>query len=418
MVKTMKKRNGIYYARIRFNPHERMTERSLKTRDKEIAQKRLNELARQMERETEGLATPTKMKQAAQLPLGKHLRHYLVAREAEWTSEKHAQASRDRLKKLIRECNWNKLSDIDSFSFTQWRSKQTLTPKTLNEYLSVLNQFMEWLFENGFIETNEIAKIKRIKARGRVSFTRRAFTIEEIIRLLNTVKNKPNRNAVYLAAIYTGLRRAELESLEWGDVMINSNPPHLAVRASTTKNGKNAHIPLHPEVINALIEIKPKNPKLNKPVFRVPSIEIFKGDLKRAGIEYVDERGARADFHALRKTFGTFMHVAGVSPRTAQELMRHSDIKLTTQIYTDANLLPTADAINRLPYMNFAPHTAPTNGAKWDKVSPSLSQTKEGWNPLSGNNNGALGMLSPEMTQGENGAGGGTRTHTDFSAGF
>ena len=158
MVKTLKKRNGTYYARIRFKSTDRMTEKSLKTKDKEIAQKRLNDLARQMEREAEGLVTPTKMIQAAQLPLGLHLRNYLAAREAEWTSEKHAQASRDRLKKLFRECSWKKLGDIDSFSFTEWRSRQTLSPKTRNEYLSVLNQFTQRLVDNGFMEHNPFAK--------------------------------------------------------------------------------------------------------------------------------------------------------------------------------------------------------------------------------------------------------------------
>ena len=39
MVKTLKKRNDIYYARIRLNPTDRMIEKTLKTRDKEIAQK-------------------------------------------------------------------------------------------------------------------------------------------------------------------------------------------------------------------------------------------------------------------------------------------------------------------------------------------------------------------------------------------
>jgi hypothetical protein len=39
---------------------------------------------------------------------------------------------------------------------------------------------------------------------------------------------------------------------------------------------------------------------------------------------------------------------AGVSPRVAMELMRHSDMRLTTKTYTDAMSLPTFDELNKI----------------------------------------------------------------------
>lgn|GEM_PF-1675385 len=39
----------------------------------------------------------------------------------------------------------------------------------------------------------------------------------------------------------------------------------------------------------------------------------------------------------------------GVNSRTAMELMRHSDRKLTDKIYTDSNLLPIGEVIRKLP---------------------------------------------------------------------
>jgi integrase len=71
--------------------------------------------------------------------------------------------------------------------------------------------------------------------------------------------------------------------------------------------------------------------------------------LKRAGITYVDASGRFADFHALRKTFGANLLKSNVAPRVAMELMRHSDMRLTAKIYTDAMQLPTAAAIQSLP---------------------------------------------------------------------
>jgi Phage integrase family len=56
-------------------------------------------------------------------------------------------------------------------------------------------------------------------------------------------------------------------------------------------------------------------------------------------------KGERADFHALRKTYGTMLTLSGVGQRTVMELMRHSDFRLTTKTYTDANMLPVSDAM-------------------------------------------------------------------------
>ncbi|MGB7767232.1 MAG: tyrosine-type recombinase/integrase [Verrucomicrobiia bacterium] len=82
---------------------------------------------------------------------------------------------------------------------------------------------------------------------------------------------------------------------------------------------------------------------------RFPRIERFKRDMAKANIPYRDALGRYADFHALRKTFGTNLAKAGVPRRTAMSLMRHSDGKLTDKIYTDVNLLGIETGIELLP---------------------------------------------------------------------
>jgi integrase len=72
-------------------------------------------------------------------------------------------------------------------------------------------------------------------------------------------------------------------------------------------------------------------------------------DLKKADIPYQDEMGRYADFHSVSYTWGTYLQRNGVNSRTAMELMRHSDRKLTDKIYTDSNLLPTGEVIRNLP---------------------------------------------------------------------
>jgi hypothetical protein len=45
----------------------------------------------------------------------------------------------------------------------------------------------------------------------------------------------------------------------------------------------------------------------------------------------------------------THLGLRGVDPQTRQEMMRHSDIRLTLDVYTDKPMLPVAQAIEKLP---------------------------------------------------------------------
>jgi integrase len=81
----------------------------------------------------------------------------------------------------------------------------------------------------------------------------------------------------------------------------------------------------------------------------VPKMETMRRDLARAGIVYQDEQGRRVDLHALRVTFNTNLVLSGAHPRVAQELMRHSDVRLTMKFHTDASKLPIREALAALP---------------------------------------------------------------------
>jgi integrase len=105
---------------------------------------------------------------------------------------------------------------------------------------------------------------------------------------------------------------------------------------------------------------------------RMPSMYLLKAHLRAAGIPYIDDQGRQADFHALRHTFATNLSLAGVAPRLAMELMRHSDLRLTMKNYTDASCLPTAAAIDSLP--SFNARCSQLCSQKMFPDSPGLSQ--------------------------------------------
>ena len=66
-------------------------------------------------------------------------------------------------------------------------------------------------------------------------------------------------------------------------------------------------------------------------------------------LAYCDENGLYADFHANRHTFISNLAKAGVSPKVAQTMARHSDIHLTMNVYSHVEMEDQAKAIRELP---------------------------------------------------------------------
>jgi integrase/recombinase XerD len=64
---------------------------------------------------------------------------------------------------------------------------------------------------------------------------------------------------------------------------------------------------------------------------------------------YKNEAGLFADFQAKRHTFITNLARGGVAPKVAQTLARHSDTRLTMNVYTHTDLSEKAEAVSRLP---------------------------------------------------------------------
>ena len=66
-------------------------------------------------------------------------------------------------------------------------------------------------------------------------------------------------------------------------------------------------------------------------------------------LAYRNHAGLYADFHSCRHLFITNLERAGIRPKVAQTLARHSDIRLTLDVYTHAELADQTVAIGALP---------------------------------------------------------------------
>jgi len=171
------------------------------------------------------------------------------------------------------------------------------------------------------------------------------------------------RSLVYKTMILTGLRRGELASLTIGSLVLDGPSPYASLAAADEKNGQGSLIALRTDLVSdlrhwvseckAAYDGRPEEFG-TQPLFAVPAslLRALNCDLRAAGIPKVDERGRTVDLHAMRMTFATMLSKGGVAPRTAQELMRHSDIRLTMQTYTDTKLFDVAGALDVLPELS------------------------------------------------------------------
>ncbi len=343
-----------YYARIRLDGEYAVRTVCLNTSDKMVAEKKLADIVRDEERERAGIIAPKLERTSAQRALSEHIEEHVKDLVAMGRSPEHIRHVRTRLLSLATACGWHLPGDVSADTFVTWRSGQkSIGPKTCNDYLNSFIAFFNWMKRQGRVEVNPLENVIKADIRGHQQ-RRRAFTDEEFKKLIAVATQQ---KLLYLTAAYTGLRLGELMQLVWGDLKLDHERPHVIVRDSTTKNRRQATLPLHPQLLEALRLAKPANATDGTPVFSYASCHHavsprrFVADLAKAGIPKFDDMGRKLDFHCLRYTFATLLAKNHVSQRLAQELMRHSDPRLTANIYTDVTCLPTFEAVNELPWL-------------------------------------------------------------------
>lgn len=181
---------------------------------------------------------------------------------------------------------------------------------------------------------------------------RRALSAAEYQMLLAAAP--PERRLVYQFLMFTGARRAEAAQLRWGDLRLDGLNPRVDFRSSTTKSGKPESVPLVAGLAVALRTARAArtNTADEAPVFRsIPMVQTLLNDLATVGIDEKDERGRVVVLHSLRHSLATMLAASQVPMSVAQRIMRHRDIRLTAETYTDEALLSMVEAMRALPAM-------------------------------------------------------------------
>jgi len=243
------------------------------------------------------------------------------------------------------------------------------TAKTQNYYLQSCQQFFRWAVKDGRINSNPLEHLNKKKAQSKPQTT---LTAKELSCLLTHAEavgisyglEGYDRAILYRFAALTGFRSKEIRSFRVSDIDLTGLT--VVLSGDFTKNGKEAIIPLRPDLAAALREyLSGKLPDVQ--AFAMPSkhnvARMFRKDAEDARKKWIkknpdadntgflerDTDEVLFNFHSLRHTFGSLLAASGAHPKTVQTLMRHSTITLTMNLYTHSFRENEVSAIQNLP---------------------------------------------------------------------
>ena len=290
---------------------------------------------------------------AVSKPLSEHLGDFGKALQAKGGTERHVDLVTSRARRVVEGCGFRFYSDMNAGKVMAFladlradtKDRRGISAQTFNFYLGAVKQFCRWMVKDRRAAESPVAHLDGLNVRTDRRHDRRAFTVDELMRLLAAARGGPERcglsgeerSILYWLAVETGLRAGELRSLTRASFNLDGDAPTVVVGAAYSKRRREDTLPLRADLAKALRAfLATKTPQA--PVFRMPDrrhhIDLFRADLAAAEIVYRDDAGRVADFHALRHTFISNLAAGGIHPKMAQGLARHSTITLTMDRYT------------------------------------------------------------------------------------
>ena len=359
--------------------------------DKSAAQAMLNELVRKAEREKAGLSDPTD--EQRKRPLSEHLGEFQAYLKNKGVTAKQVKECTTQIRKMIDDRKWtwiNEISATGALEFLGQLRRNGLSAQTHNHYLKSAKQFTRWLVRERRTPTDPLVHLSKLNVKTDRRHDRRALLPDEFTRLfeaasvgppIETIPG-PDRAIMYVLAGWTGFRKGEIGSLTLRSFRFDDDPPTATVAACYSKRRRQDTQVLHPDVVQLLKKWLATKPDMcsDDPLFPVsgkvpggkerPTHKMMKRDLARARQKWIEEAdddrerlrreqsdylcycngdGLFADFHSNRHLFITSMERAGLSPKMAQTLARHSDVRLTLGTYTHVGVHDQTAAIQSLP---------------------------------------------------------------------
>ena len=239
------------------------------------------------------------------------------------------------------------LEQVRTMGVEQWLRVLPLAPKSKVNVRNVLHVLFECAIRWEFVRDNPISRVRQGGARRAEP---EILSVSEFHAVLAELQQEPYRVMVILAGCL-GLSRSELTGLRWSD--FDWEGATLTIRRGMVNNhvgnpktqARRKPVPLAPELIRILKEWRLLSPYASDSdwVFassynggRVPYWpdsalkRIIQPAAKRAGLFKT------VGWHTFRHSYSCLLRANHTDVKVQQELLRHSNIATTMNIYTQA----------------------------------------------------------------------------------
>ena len=254
------------------------------------------------------------------------------------------------------------LSDVRTVEVEQWLHSLPYAPATRSKIRNIMSALFNHGIRHEWIHRNPITKVRASAKRLREPDVLSPAELSALIAELPL-----REKAMVMLAGSTGLRRSELSALTWRDIdplLIQVNVLRSCVRnhfGDTKTEASRRPVPLHSSVVECLNEWRkeskhngdadflfPSNRKEGKQPITPDMVlkKVIRPALVRAKII-----GKVIGWHGFRHSLATNLRAAGADLKTAQELLRHANSRITLDIYTRAISETKRDANNKVMEM-------------------------------------------------------------------
>lgn len=253
------------------------------------------------------------------------------------------------------------ISEIRPADLHAWFQSLALAPVTKGHLRSLMHKLFDLatLWEYLPLERRnpiEIVKIKNVTMRSKESVVLSPDQFRDVVKRL-----PENVNMIAVTMGCLGLRVSEALGLKWSDidwelqtVTIRRSAYRGAIDETKTTSSK-AKLPLHPVLAELLVVWRTKgdsewvfaNPSTDMP-YQSPSMQ--QRWIRPAG-EAIGIQGL--GFHSLRHSYRSWLDSAGIAPGVTKDLMRHSAISTTFNVYGRALSLEKREANSKVVEMLF-----------------------------------------------------------------
>lgn len=255
------------------------------------------------------------------------------------------QSYRSALKRWI-SARWGDylLDQVTPLAVEQWLRSLGLAPKTKLNLRTIFHVIYTYALRWNFTDRNPIALVRQTGGRRSIP---RILTVQEI-KLLLPQLDEPYRTMVLIAASL-GLRASEIMGLQWSDFdwvdrtvlirrgVVNGRPGDTKTEASRKA------LPVDPSLADALLELRGNR----APHHREVDDWLFGNQFGRPRCQqdilrrYIKPAAVRAGlgkigWHTFRHSYSTLLRSLGADIKVQQELLRHSTVQSTMNVYTQA----------------------------------------------------------------------------------